>query len=279
MGGAADSLIKVGTLGLVETDFSGEQAGKQAANATQAAAKTAAAAQMAALDYLKQTEALPQQFRESALKLLGGGFGVEGGASADKFTRAIEGSPVYGALLGDEAQLTEDVLRSQSATGGLRTGATEAMIADQLQRNRSNAFMGALSGIQGLARIPSNATQIAQGMTDIGMTQAQGIQGAAQAQQIAQQQGFQNLVGLGQLGVSTLSVPGMFPAFCDPQLKSNAKKIAVIDGIQIYEWDWNEEAAKLGLTGKGYGPMADEIKKIWPDRVTERDGYMYVEAA
>jgi len=273
MGGAADSLIKVGTLGLVETDFSGEQAGKQAANATQAAAKTAAAAQMAALDYLKQTEALPQQFRESALKLLGGGFGVEGGASADKFTRAIEGSPVYGALLGDEAQLTEDVLRSQSATGGLRTGATEAMIADQLQRNRSNAFMGALSGIQGLARIPSNATQIAQGMTDIGMTQAQGIQGAAQAQQIAQQQGMQNLLGFGQLGLTGLA------AFCDPRLKENAKKLVVIDGVQIYEWDWNEEAAKLGLTGKGYGPMADEIKKIWPDRVTERDGYMYVEAA
>lgn len=276
IGGILDKAVDIGTFGMVDTDFSGQDAGRDAARATEKAANISAKAQMAALDYLKKREALPQKFREEAIQQLAGAFGVSGGASAESVTQAIESSPIYGALLGDIGQQEEAILRNQSATGALRSSGTEQMLAENQRVNRANAFTGALQGIQGLASVPSNASQIAQGMSNIGMTQAQGVQGAAQARQVAQQQGMNNLLGFGELGISTLAA---LPAFCDPRLKSNPVKIGEIDGIQIYEWDWNEEAEKLGLTGKGKGPMADEIKKLWPDRVTTKHGYLYVEAA
>jgi hypothetical protein len=273
IGGILDSAVGIGTFGLVDTDFSGQDAGRDAARATEKAANISAKAQMAALNYLKEREALPQKFREEAIQQLAGAFGVPGGASAESVTQAIESSPIYGALLGDIGQQEEAILRNQSATGALRSSGTEQMLAENQRVNRAKAFTGALQGIQGLASVPSNASQIAQGMSNIGMTQAQGVQGAEQARQVAQQQGMGNLLGLGQLGL------GAVAAFCDPRLKSNPVKIGEIGGVQIYEWDWNEEAKKLGLTGKGKGPMADEIKKLWPDRVTTKHGYLYVEAA
>ena len=273
MGGVADKVVKVGSLGLIDTDFSGEKAGKAAAKAAGAAASTQAQAQREALQYLKEREALPNQFRDSALKGLAGAFGLSGGMSGEEFLSAAQGSPIYQSIMGDLPQMEEAVLRNQSATGALRSGATDLMLAENQRRLRSQALGGVLSGIQGMAQLPSNANQIASGIAGIGQTQAQGITAAAQSQQMAQQQGFNNLMGLGNLGLST------FAAFCDPRLKANAVKVGEVDGVQIYEWDWNEEAARLGLHGRGAGPMADEIKRFWPERVTTRNGYLFVEAA
>ena len=273
MGGVADDIVKVGSFGLIDTDFSGEKAGKAAADATVKGANISAQAQMAALNYLKQTEAIPQQFREEALQYLAGAYGLPGGASMESVNRAVESSPAYKAMIGDIGQQEEAILRNQSATGALRTSATEEMLAENQRTNRASAFMAGLGGLQGLASIPSNSNTIAQTMSNIGNTRAMGVTGAEQARQFAAQQGMNNMFGLGQLGLGALA------AFCDPRLKSNPVKIAEVSGVQIYEWDWNEEAEKLGLTGKGVGPMADEIKRIWPELVTTRNGYLYVEAA
>lgn len=273
MGGIVDTVVKVGSFGLIDTDFSGEQAGKDAANASIHAANISANAQKAALDYLKETEALPQQFREEALQHLGAAYGLPGEVSGSELNKAVMGSPLYKHMLGDVKDQEEAILRNQSATGALRGGATDMMLAENMRKNKANAFVNTLQGIQGLARIPSNANTIASAMSGIGRTQGQGVVAAEQARQLAQQQGMNNLMGLGQLGLSA------FAAFCDPRLKANAVKICVIDGVQIYEWDWNDKAEKLGLTGRGVGPMADEIARIWPDRIREKLGYMYVEAA
>lgn len=271
MGSIVDDIVSVSTFGLVDTDFSGEEAGKRASDAAIAGANISAQAQREALNYLKETEALPQEFRESALQQLGGMFGVPGGdVSSEQALAKIEASPVFKGLLGDQDQIAEDVLRYQAATGAGRTGATELALGEAFRKNRADALLGTIQGIQGMARLPSSAPQIAQGMRDIGSTQAQGVTASAQARLAAEQAGMQNLLGLGQLGVA---------AFCDPRLKSNARKIDEINGVQIYEWDWNEAAKEIGLTGKGVGPMADEVARIWPDRVREKFGYMYVEAA
>lgn len=273
MGSVADKAVKVGTLGLVDTDFSGEKAGKAAAGASRDAANIQAQAQREALQYLKEREALPQQFRETALKSLAGAYGLGGGDTAQQFLSSAQSSPIYQAIMGNIPQMEESILRNQAATGALRTGGTELMLAENQRNTRAQALGATLSGIQGMAQLPSNAGQIAGGIAGIGQTQAQGITAAEQAKQMAAQQGMGNMLGFGQLGLSALT------AFCDPRLKANVVKIGEAEGIQIYEWDWNEEAAKLGLYGKGQGPMADEIKRIWPERVTTRNGYLYVEAA
>ena len=273
MGGIADKAVSVASFGLIDTDFSGQDAGAQAAGASRDAANIQAQAQREALAYLQKREALPQQFREAALKQLGGAFGVPGGVSGSQFLQTAESSPVYQSIMGNIPQMEEAILRNQSATGALRTGGTDLMLAENQRRTSAQALSGVLQGIQGMANLPSNAGQIAQGITNIGQTQAQGITAAAQANQIAQQQGMENLMGLGQLGLSA------FAAFCDPRLKANARKIGVIDGIQIYEWDWNDKAAEIGLVGKGSGPMADEVLRFMPERIENRFGYMYVRAA
>lgn len=273
MGSFLDDAVSIGSFGLIDTDFSGEEAGKAAAGASRDAANIQAQAQREALAYLKEREALPQQFREAALSRLGGAYGVPGGDTATQFMQAAEQSPIYRAMMGDLPQMEEAILRSESATGALRTGGTELMLAENQRRQKASALGSVLSGIQGMAQIPSNANQIAGGISGIGQTQAQGITAGAQAMQQAQQNGMNNMLGLGNMGLAA------FAAFCDPRLKANPVKIGVVDGVQIYEWDWNEEAANLGLYGKGQGPMADEIKRFWPERVIQRDGYLFVRAA
>lgn len=273
IGGIFDDAVSIGSFGLIDTDFSGEEAGKAAAGASRDAANIQAQAQREALAYLKEREALPQQFREAALNRLGGAYGVPGGDTGEQFMKAAEQSPIYRAMMGDLPQMEEAILRSESATGALRTGGTELMLAENQRRQKANALGSVLSGIQGMAQIPSNANQIASSISGIGQTQAQGITAGAQAMQQAQQNGMNNMLGLGNMGLAA------FTAFCDPRLKSNPVKIGVVDGVQIYEWDWNEEAANLGLYGKGQGPMADEIKRFWPERVIQRDGYLFVRAA
>lgn len=237
------------------------------------AADTQAAAQREALAYLKEREQIPQQFREEALNQLAGAYGVPGGAGAEEFLRNAESSPVYQAIMGNIPQQEESILRNQSATGALRTGASDAMLAENQRKTKSGALMSTLQGVQGMAQLPSLAPQIASGIAGVGQTLAQGQIAAAQYGQSQGQNQFGNMLGLGQLGIAG------YEAFSDPRLKANPVKIAVIDGIQIFEWDWNQEAEKLGLTGKGQGPMADEIKRFWPERVTRKSGYLYIKRA
>lgn len=226
-----------------------------------------------ALQYLKDRERLPMQFRDEAMKQMAGAYGIPGGASAQEFMASAEASPMYRAIMGNLPQMEEAILRNQSATGALRGGATDMMLAENQRNLRANALGGVLGGIQNMAQLPSNDQAIASGIANIGNIKAQGIIGQAQSNQMAQQNNFGNLLGLGNLGLSAYS------AFSDPRLKSNPVKIGEVDGLQIYEWDWNEEAANLGLYGKGYGPMADEIIRFMPERIENRNGYMYVRAA
>ena len=182
-------------------------------------------------------------------------------------------SPLYQATLGNLGEQEDAILRNQSATGGLRSGGTDLMLAENQRRNRLEATQRALGGLQQMAGLPSNASQIAQQTSNIGQTLGQGIIGAEQSAQAGQQAGFGNLMGLGQLGLSA------FAAFCDPALKENVKKIGEAGGYNIYEWDWNEKAQAMGAVGKGVGPMADEIERFEPERIEIRNGYKYVRAA
>ncbi len=264
MGGVVDSVTSaVGGL------FGG--GGDDAADASRDAANIQARYQREALNYLKRREKLPQQFREGALSQLGGLYGLEGGDAGA--LEQIQQNPIFQATLGRLPQQEEAILRNQAATGALRTGATDAMLAENQRQNQLQAYQNTLGGLQGLANLPSQAGNIAQQTSNIGQTLGQGIIGAAQSQQASNQAGFGNLLGLGSLGLSA------FSAFCDPSLKANAQKVGEMEGYSIYRWTWNDEAANLGLFGEGYGPMADEIEKYEPERIEIRNGYKYVRAA
>ena len=60
-------------------------------------------------------------------------------------------------------------------------------------------YYNQLSGLQGLASLPSGAANIANQMSGIGTTLGQGIVGSEQSQQASNQQGWGNLMGLAGL--------------------------------------------------------------------------------
>ena len=244
---------------------------EDAARAATDAASIAAGSQREALDYLKEREAIPQQFREGALTQLGGLFGLEGGeGSQQMLIDQAMNSPLYNQLMGNQQFGEDAILRNASATGGLRSGNVQANLADYNTRLANDALLNSynqqLSGIQGLANLPSNANQIAGSIAGIGQTQAQGMTAGANAIQQGNQALTNNLFGLG----------GMFLA-SDIRLKQNIKHVGKRNGHNWYEWDWNDKGAALGLLGHSEGVLAHEVYESLPEAVSEHDGYIMVD--
>lgn len=241
----------------------GALTGSDAADASTEAAQTSAGAQREALQYLKEREQIPRQFSEGALNQLGGLFGLEGGDP--RADQAIRSNPIFQATLGQLPQQEEAILRNQSATGALRTGGTDAMLAENQRMNTLNAYQNTLGGLQSLANLPSNASQIAGGIAGIGQTLGQGQIAAAQARQ----QGIGQTLGL---GMNALSLAG----FSDVRLKDNIKPAGERFGHDWFTWKWNEEAGELGLTGEAEGVLAQDVAKTHPDAIGISKGYLTV---
>lgn len=262
-------------LGLTDSK-AGERAAKKAGKAAVAGQQQGIEVQREALEYLKQQEALPSQFREGALTQLGGLAGIAGGDPMA--AQRLQSSPLYQATIGQLPQQEEAILRNQSATGALRGGGTDMMLANNQRMNQLQAYQNAMQPLQGLAGLGSNINNIAGAMQGIGNsygnmgnTQANAITGAASSLAAGQQAAWNNTLGVAQLGLA---------AFCDPALKDNVTKLGeYADGLGHYSWTWNDKAAELGLHGEGAGPMADEVQAMYPDIVERRNGYLYINGA
>jgi hypothetical protein len=274
MGGITDSLFGGG----------GDDAGKAAVQSSEIQAKY----QREALEYLKETEKLPQEFREAALKRLGGMYGV-GGESAEGDLLAgqaerialAEKSPLYSAIYGGRAAGEEAIMRNAAATGGLRSGNVQQNLYDYNTQLQNKALLDSynqqineenrvIQGLGGLANLPSLAPQVAQQTSNIGQTYAQGITAKAQAEQSGSQQGFGNIMGLANIGMQA------FKTFSDSRLKTNIVQIGTRNGFNWYSWEWNDKAKQLGLSGKSEGVIADEVLVTNPEIVGKSNGYMTV---
>jgi hypothetical protein len=71
---------------------------------------------------------------------------------------------------------------------------------------------------------------------------------------------------------SILSLVSMIPP-SDPRLKDDVKLVGQQNGLNVYEWEWNEKANKLGLHGSDRGYMATEVPEKY---VGSHMGYMTV---
>ena len=248
------------------TDGLGLTDSQQGARAVDKGTAQQVAAQREALAYMKEREALPQKFREGALTQIGGFYGLEGGdPNADQ---NLQANPLYQATIGQLPQQEEAILRNQSATGALRSGGTDMMLADNQRMNTLSAYQNAMGGLQGLASLPSNSNQIASTMAGIGQTQRQGTIGAAQSSIAGKQAAFDETMGLVKMGAA---------AFSDIRLKDNIQPAGDRFGHSWFTWDWNDTARALGLSGSSEGVIADLVKPMRPDLVGERDGYLTVD--
>lgn len=187
------------------TDAVGLTDTKEAGDAAKKAAAITAGAQQEGLDYLKGEEALPRQLREGALSQLGGLYGLEGGTGSQQqlIDQAMR-SPMYTAIMGGQEAGEEAILRNAGATGGLRSGNVQAALATQATQLQNQALSQSynqqLQGLQGMSGLPSYARDIASGTAGIGRTFGQGLVAQKQADLAAQNQLFEDLMGIGKIG-------------------------------------------------------------------------------
>jgi hypothetical protein len=240
------------------------------------AAEIQAGYQREALEYLKGTEALPQEYREGALTQLAGAYGLRGQDEEQAIIDRARQSPLYGAIMGGREAGEEAIMRQAGATGGLRSGNVQANLYDYNTQLENKALLQSynqqIQGLGGLANLPSLAPQIAQGTAGIGQTLAQGEIGAAQTGQATQQQGIGNIMGIANLGLQAYG-SGMFS---DRRLKDDIVHVGDNNGHKWYVWKWNKLANRLGLDGSCSGVMADEAHTKQPDAVKIKDGFLYV---
>ena len=144
-------------------------------------------------------------------------------------------------------------------------------VEDARQRNFQNAFSQYLGLNQNQAGIGANtAGAIAQ--TQLGQGQA----ALGTAQNIANtRQGF--LGTLGQISQIGSQIGQAAAGFSDRRLKSDVERIGFTGPLPLYKWRWNDEAKALGLEGPSSGFMADDVAKVIPEAVGERQGYKTVD--
>ena len=171
--------------------------GGNAANAARDAAGVQSEYQNRALDYQMEQDALPTQFRESAMKRLAGMVGMDGGeGDMQGMVDRARGNPLYQAIM-DTQQAGDRSLAKHASVTGMRGGNLSGEMSDYAMQLDNKALMDSINQEQnilsGFSGTPSNANNIANTMSNIGTTQAAGITGAAQARE----QGLNNMIGLG----------------------------------------------------------------------------------
>lgn len=245
------------------------QSGRDAASASIAGSELAAQGQTDVLNYIQETEALPQQYRQDAMSSLAGLYGLEGGeGNQQQFIDQAMNSPLYQQMVGNIGAGEEAIARTASATGGFRSGGFQENLADYTTSATNEALTTSynqqLQGITGLANMPSATPMIAQAMGAPSQTLAQGQIGAAQAIQQQNQSQTEMLAGLG--GAYMMS---------DIRLKDNIEYIGEKNGHSWFAWDWKEN--DLGITGSSEGVMAHLIFETNPEAVSTDQGFILVD--
>jgi len=263
------------------TDTLGLTDSGAAARGTKAGYAASVAGQEEGLDYLRGVDEPIRGYRDNAFSQWADLQGVgAGGAEAQQQAYSnLEEDPFYKMIMGTMDDRQETYARTQSATGDLRGGETIMGLGDVAADTREQAFGTAyqnkLSGLQGIVQgTPDYTGDIYGGITGIGNTKGKGMIAVGQAKQDADQAGMDNLLGIGKLGVKAYTA-GMFS---DRRLKTNIKQVNEVKGVNIYSWDWNEDAKKLGLEGSDFGVIAQEIKESHPEYVIDGDFYKIKES-
>lgn len=182
----------------------------KAGKSAEEGAEMSADAQMAQLEYLKEVDKLPREYREEALRQMSERVLEPGGRPGQaQMIEEAKASPLYSAIMGGQEAGEEAILRQAGATGVLRSGNVQEALAGFSSDLQNQALLQAyqeqvvtgqreLSELQGIAGLPSGTQQIGQTMANIGATRGAGE--IAQGQ--IYQQGLQGLSNTALTGLS-----------------------------------------------------------------------------
>ena len=78
---------------------------------------------------------------------------------------------------------------------------------------------------------------------------------------------------------TTLGTAGSLVSMSDERLKKNITKLYEMeDGINIYSWDWTDDALQFVGDTRTVGVIAQEVQEIIPEAVSVADnGYLQVD--
>lgn len=272
MGGAVDDIVSVGTLGLVDTDFAGDEAAKASRRAANQQAQAGEAAIVAQREAAQRAQGFFQPFQGAAER------GIEASsflANPQAQFDFLQSNPLFNLSLENANRQTQQAAASR---GRLNAGDTLQQLSNNVllastplidrQRQDVNNLLNLGTGVAtSQANIETGqAANIADLTTGIGAAQAAGTVGAANARTA----GTQQLLDIG-------TTAGLL-AFSDERLKTNKVKIGEKSGRNWYSWDWNELAGEImGLFGSSEGVMAQEVLKTNPEAVVmDETGYYKV---
>lgn len=255
-------------------NISGYFADDSASAAAGEAAEGVASVEDVALRNFIKSQAQQDIYRRGSQGMLAQAYG--GGAGQQQIIESAMASPLYGEIMGGREAGEEAILRSAAATGGLRSGNVQENLYDYNTRLKNQALLESysqqISGLKGFAGMADPSESIYQKTVAPAYTRGEGDIASAQARQLETQQGYENLMGWGNLALSAYD-SGLFS---DRRLKKNIKLIGQEKGFNIYKWDWHSFAEKLGLTGGNIGCLADEVYRERKDCVVMKDGFLFV---
>lgn len=174
-----------------KTSLGYQVSGSGAADAAKEGAATAAGYQQSALDYLKEVEKVPQQYRTAGTEALGALYGLGSPEQNQAAIGRYQDSPINQLMMQNtDASLRageQGIARNATATGGLRGGDVQRSMYDYntMFKNQQQQQMlsNYLSGLGGMSQLQTNPEAIYTGTANIGNTLASGQIAGGQARQ------------------------------------------------------------------------------------------------
>lgn len=297
----------IGAVGAIAGGLIASNGAQDAAHAQTQAAQQ----QMAFQKWLfHQQQKLQKPFRESGLRgledylaLLGIVSPGRGNVNDPNFGQYANGftnkdflqnkDPGYAFRLGEGLKAVD---RQAAARGGLISGAalkaSDRYAQDYASGEYTNAYnrywnsrtnrlneLGTLfgAGQQATNQVQNAASQMGQAVgnaySDIGNSRASSYAGQANAWGNAVNQ-------LGNIGMDyyymnqTPSPSSSGSGRSDARLKSNIRAIGTRGPLTLYKWTWN---GLLGMRGEAQGYIAQEVAEVFPEAVSESDGYLMLD--
>lgn len=246
--------------------------GAQAAKAEKAAALQAEAAKKA--ETRLRTDLSP--FRDVGLEAIGE---FDAPFQLDRDPGRVIDNPLFQAL---SKQQSQQLINQQAALGRGGSGETNDLLTQNVLRLGSQFQQQDFQN-----QLAESETRFNQTFNRANLGQASAAQAALQGADLSTSAANASAAGLiasgnaqAQGGQNALAVgAGLLSFFSDIRLKENIEYVETVDGVDLYSWDWTEEAKELVGDQDNFGPIAQILQETETERVSVHEsGFLQVAA-